>query len=46
MAHGEKEVFFTEIFCFLAWLKACKQPIPTQLTFYIKRRVYERAHVG
>ena len=51
MAHGEKEVFFTDIFlqqkrahCFFAWLKASKQPPPTQLTFYRRRRVYERAH--
>ena len=25
--------------------KASKQPIPTQLTFYKRRRVYERANV-
>ena len=25
--------------------KASKQPIPTQLTFYKRRRVYKRAHV-
>ena len=30
---------------FFTWLKASKQPTPTQLTFYRRRRVYERAHV-
>ena len=30
---------------FFTWLKASKQPTPTQLTFYRRRRVYERAHI-
>ena len=54
MAHGEQRGFLHRHFflsrmgahCFFAWLKASKQSIPTQLTFYKRQRVYERAHVG
>ena len=53
MAHGEKRGFLHQNFfvteestlVFFTWLKASKQPTPTQLTFYRRRRVYERAHV-
>ena len=53
MAHGEKKRFSSPtIFCkgrehivFRMAKKASKQPIPTQLTFYKRRRVYERANV-
>ena len=53
MAHGEQRGFLHRYFyvtegstLFFAWLKASKQSTPTQLTFYIRRRVYKRAHVG
>ena len=48
----KKEVSFTDIFlqrkrghCFFAWPKASKQPIPTQLPLYRRRRLNERVHV-
>ena len=54
MAHGEKKrfssptIFFVKeesTLFFRMAKKASKQPIPTQLTFYKRRRVYERANV-
>ena len=48
MAHGEKRGFLHRHFFVTEerkWPKASKQPIPTQLTLYRRRRLNERAHV-